>query len=238
MTASAEKMLRVRFRIDGMLKHKTDLPLFLAGSLITRLRAISQMDLEMLGFSPANLALYKQILEIPSGIIMATGPSGSGKSTTVYASLRNMNVSDKKIVPVSDCAFTRCTAHEGGIFLYNSQDVLANCTFEHCRAGVSGGGLYVIGGAGIHASAAELDRCTFERCTTRHIHGGGFLCAESDPLISACRFLGCSAGRGGGIYRDSSSAPRVVNTTFTGCTPHETNFTATGAASGNRDRFL
>jgi type IV pilus assembly protein PilB len=146
-----ENMLRVRFRVDGMLKHKTDLPLFLAGSLITRLRAISQMDLEdrrkhadgrlsvqvfnrrydlrvstyhsfhgesvairilpnqsnlmdleMLGFSPANLALFKQILEVPSGIIMATGPSGSGKSTTVYASLRNLNATDKKIVTVED----------------------------------------------------------------------------------------------------------------------------------------
>jgi type IV pilus assembly protein PilB len=146
-----ENMLRVRYRIDGMLKHKTDLPLFLTGPLMTRLRAVSQMDLddrrkhsdgrlsvqvfnrrydlrvasyasfagesvairilpnqsnlmdlEMLGFSPANLQLYRQILGIPSGIIMSTGPSGSGKSTTVYASLRHLNAGEAKIVTVED----------------------------------------------------------------------------------------------------------------------------------------
>ncbi|HEY5995767.1 MAG TPA: GspE/PulE family protein [Candidatus Deferrimicrobiaceae bacterium] len=146
-----ENMLRVRYRVDGVLKHKTDLPLFLAHKLMTRLRAISQMDLddrrkhadgrlavqvfnrrydlrvaaygsyhgesiairilpnqsnlmdlEMLGFSPANLQMYRQILNIPSGIIMSTGPSGSGKSTTVYASLRYLNGPGCKIVTVED----------------------------------------------------------------------------------------------------------------------------------------
>jgi hypothetical protein len=152
-----------------------------------------------------------------------------------------------KNVPVTGCAFHRCSAHEGGgVFLYNSQAVLSNCSFEHCRAGASGGGFYCLGGApafrdcsfkdcaadlgggggGFHASHAEVERCVFERCATRHIHGGGLLCAESDPVVSGCRFLACSAGReSGGIHVDASSAPRLVNATFTACTPTDGNFT-------------
>ena len=146
-----ENMLRVRYRIDGVLYHKTDLPLFVAPNLISRLKALcgldisdrrrhqdgrlgarimnkgfdlristyasingesvsmrilpSQsklMDIDMLGFSPAVLSLYKNILDIPSGIIMIAGPSNSGKTTTLYASLRYLNNMDRKIVTVED----------------------------------------------------------------------------------------------------------------------------------------
>lgn len=146
-----ENMLRVRYRVDGMLKHKTDLPLFLGTTLAARLKAIchmdtnerrrhqdgrlsvevfnrrydlrvatfaslngesisirllrnqsQMMDLEMIGLSPANLRVYKQILNIPAGIIMSCGPSGAGKTTTMYASLRHMNTLDKKIITVED----------------------------------------------------------------------------------------------------------------------------------------
>jgi len=146
-----ENMLRVRYRIDGVLYHKTDLPLFIAPNLISRLKALcgldisdrrrhqdgrlgarimnkgfdlristyasingeslsmrilpSQsklMDIDMLGFSPAVLSLYKNLLDIPSGIIIVAGPSNSGKTTTLYASLRYLNNMDRKIVTVED----------------------------------------------------------------------------------------------------------------------------------------
>ena len=146
-----ENILRVRYRIDGMLKHKTDLPLTLGTTMMNRIKAISRMevdqgrrhqdgrlgvqaynrrydlrvatyqsfhgeslsirilpgqshlmDLEMIGLSPSNLQVFKQILSIPSGIIMATGPAGSGKSTTIYAAIRYLNTMDKKIVTVED----------------------------------------------------------------------------------------------------------------------------------------
>ena len=146
-----ENMLRVRYRIDGVLYHKTDLPLFVAPNLVSRLKALcgldisdrrrhqdgrlgarimnkgfdlristyasingesvsmrilpSQsklMDIDMLGFSPAVLSLYKNILDIPSGIIMIAGPSNSGKTTTLYASLRYLNNMERKIVTVED----------------------------------------------------------------------------------------------------------------------------------------
>ncbi len=146
-----ENMLRVRYRIDGLLKHKTDLPAFLGATLISRIKAISRMeidqlrkhqdgrlaveafnrrydlrvatyasfhgeslsmrllpnqshlmDLEMIGFSPSNLRIFKQILNIPSGIAMVTGPAGAGKSTTVYAALRLLNTAERKILTVED----------------------------------------------------------------------------------------------------------------------------------------
>lgn len=146
-----ENIVRVRYRVDGVLKHKTDIPLFLGATLASRIKAISNMeidqlrkhqdgrlevhafnrrydlrvatyasfngeslsirilpnqsnllDLEMLGFSAANLRVFRQIINIPSGIIMATGPTGSGKSTTVYAALRYLNSLDRKIVTVED----------------------------------------------------------------------------------------------------------------------------------------
>ncbi len=146
-----ENMLRVRYRVDGVLKHKTDLPLSLGATLVSRIKAICRMeiddrrrhqdgrlevqafnrrydlrvatyssfngesisirilpnqsnllDLDMLGFSPSVLGVFKQILTVPTGIIMATGPNGAGKSTTIYASLRFLNALDKKIVTVED----------------------------------------------------------------------------------------------------------------------------------------
>jgi type IV pilus assembly protein PilB len=146
-----ENMLRVRYRIDGVLYHKTDLPLFIAPTLVSRLKALcgldisdrrkhqdgrmgarimnkgfdlristyasingesvsirilptqsKLMDIDMLGFSPAVLSLYKNILDIPSGVIMIAGPSNSGKTTTLYASLRYLNNMDRKIVTVED----------------------------------------------------------------------------------------------------------------------------------------
>jgi type IV pilus assembly protein PilB len=146
-----ENMLRVRYRIDGLLKHKTDLPAFLGATLVSRIKAISRMeidqlrkhqdgrlaveafnrrydlrvatyasfhgeslslrilpnqsnlmDLEMIGFSPSNLRIFKQILNFPSGIAMITGPAGTGKSTTVYAALRYLNSADRKILTVED----------------------------------------------------------------------------------------------------------------------------------------
>lgn len=146
-----ENILRVRYRVDGLLQHKTDLPFHLGATLVSRIKALSGldiddrrhnqdgrlgaqvlnkrydlristyasingeavamrilptqsnlMDLDMLGFSPANLALMKQLLFIPSGILMVTGPSGAGKSTTMYAALRLLNSMDRKIVTVED----------------------------------------------------------------------------------------------------------------------------------------
>jgi len=146
-----ENMLRVRYRIDGILRHKTDLPLHMASALSSRIKAVSGMDvtdkrkhqdgrlgarvmnkafdlrisayaslsgeaitirilpkqsilmdIDMIGLSPRNLTIFKNMLKIPSGTVMVTGPSGCGKTTTLYAALHFLNDREKKIITVED----------------------------------------------------------------------------------------------------------------------------------------
>jgi type II secretion system protein E len=60
------------------------------------------IDLERLGLSQDNIALMREILTRPHGIMLVTGPTGSGKSTTLYASLSEINKTDRKIITIED----------------------------------------------------------------------------------------------------------------------------------------
>lgn len=146
-----ENRLRVRYRVDGLLRHKTDLPLYMASNLFNRIKAAAGMDIadrrknqdgrisaqimkkdydlristyysilgesltirvlprqlvmidiEMLGFSPANLIHLKRILHMPSGILLTTGPNGTGKTTTLYAATNYLIGMDKKVITIED----------------------------------------------------------------------------------------------------------------------------------------
>jgi general secretion pathway protein E len=44
----------------------------------------------------------RTLLELPNGIILATGPTGSGKTTTLYTALTHLNLVDRKIITVED----------------------------------------------------------------------------------------------------------------------------------------
>ena len=59
-------------------------------------------SLEDLGLSPAIHDRWKQLIELPHGMILVTGPTGSGKTTTLYASLAAINKLDTNIVTVED----------------------------------------------------------------------------------------------------------------------------------------
>ncbi|SMC21605.1 type IV pilus assembly protein PilB [Desulfacinum hydrothermale DSM 13146] len=146
-----ENRVRVRYRIDGIVHHRTDLPIALAPRLISRLKALCALDiaekkrpqdgriqarvmnkefdlrvstyvsmhgetvvirilprestlidLNALGFNPANLQTYKEILDYPQGVILVTGPTGSGKTTTLYASINYLNSMERVIMTVED----------------------------------------------------------------------------------------------------------------------------------------
>lgn len=60
------------------------------------------LDFEALGFSGKHLRQFKEVLALPHGIILITGPTGSGKSTTLYAALKQLNTSERKIITVED----------------------------------------------------------------------------------------------------------------------------------------
>lgn len=59
-------------------------------------------SLEKLGFNPASVSLFRNIIKKPHGIIFITGPTGSGKTTTLYACLNEINSSKRKIITIED----------------------------------------------------------------------------------------------------------------------------------------
>ena len=62
----------------------------------------STLPLPMLGFTEANLTLYRKVIRQPYGMILHCGPTGSGKSMTLYAALNEINSPDVVIRTVED----------------------------------------------------------------------------------------------------------------------------------------
>jgi type IV pilus assembly protein PilB len=58
--------------------------------------------LDQLGMSPRNLAMVREALAKPYGLILITGPTGSGKSTTLYSMLNELNREKENIVSLED----------------------------------------------------------------------------------------------------------------------------------------
>jgi len=59
-------------------------------------------DLRGLGLSRKMLTSYEKVFRRPYGTVLVTGPTGSGKSTTLYATLGELNATEKNIVTVED----------------------------------------------------------------------------------------------------------------------------------------
>jgi type II secretion system protein E len=55
-----------------------------------------------LGMGPAMLETFDGMLRRPHGIVLVTGPTGSGKTTTLYAALKHVYTSAKKIITIED----------------------------------------------------------------------------------------------------------------------------------------
>ena len=62
----------------------------------------STLPLAALGFTEANLAVYRRVIRQPYGMILHCGPTGSGKSTTLYAMLSMLNDPGRKLVTIED----------------------------------------------------------------------------------------------------------------------------------------
>jgi general secretion pathway protein E len=70
--------------------------------LLDRAQAVSNFDLDKLGFSGENLRKLDRLIRQSHGIILATGPTGSGKTTTLYAALSRINSPEKNIITIED----------------------------------------------------------------------------------------------------------------------------------------
>ncbi len=58
--------------------------------------------LDMMGLSPKNLALVRDAINTPYGLILVTGPTGSGKSTTLYAMLNELDREKRNVISLED----------------------------------------------------------------------------------------------------------------------------------------
>jgi general secretion pathway protein E len=79
-------------------------PTLYGENVVLRVLDRSSIELEFpkLGFDAAFERDFLALLEQPNGILLVTGPTGSGKTTTLYASLRHLNVPEKKLFTVED----------------------------------------------------------------------------------------------------------------------------------------
>ena len=67
-------------------------------------------DLRGLGFFRKMLRSYEAVFRRPHGTILVTGPTGSGKSTTLYATLGELNATERNIVTARPRWSTGCAA--------------------------------------------------------------------------------------------------------------------------------
>jgi type IV pilus assembly protein PilB len=147
----AEKGVRLRYRIDGVLSEEKVLPKKVLAPLSSRFKIISRLDIterrvpqdgrislkvgertvdfrvstmpskygekivirildkeaqvfgldKLISHGP-TLALVRQMIRKPYGIIYVTGPTGSGKTTTLYSALAELNSPDVNILTAED----------------------------------------------------------------------------------------------------------------------------------------
>lgn len=60
------------------------------------------LNLDILGFSSAELARLRRFSREPYGMFLVTGPTGSGKTTTLYAVLSEIKNPEDKIITIED----------------------------------------------------------------------------------------------------------------------------------------
>ncbi|MBN9414829.1 hypothetical protein ABS71_19425 [bacterium SCN 62-11] len=68
--------------------------------LLSRDRGVP--SLSDLGFDARTLRRYQELCSKSHGILLVTGPTGAGKSTTLYATLRGVATSDRKVATLED----------------------------------------------------------------------------------------------------------------------------------------
>ena len=80
------------------------IPTLYGESVVIRLldKENAVLDFAQLGFAGKQAEQFMEVLAQPHGIILITGPTGSGKSTSLYAALKQLNTSARKIITVED----------------------------------------------------------------------------------------------------------------------------------------
>ena len=67
-----------------------------------QIAADQKLTIDLLGFTPADVAFIRRMAQLPYGLFLVTGPTGSGKTTTLYGVLSEVNTGLDKIVTIED----------------------------------------------------------------------------------------------------------------------------------------
>jgi type IV pilus assembly protein PilB len=80
------------------------LPTMFGESVVIRVldRTNVGLDLNKIGMDPDTLAVFREIIHKPNGIVLCTGPTGSGKTTTLYSAVNELNEITEKIITTED----------------------------------------------------------------------------------------------------------------------------------------
>jgi type IV pilus assembly protein PilB len=95
---------KVKFENKEVDFRVSDLPTTFGQKFVLRALDKSNLSigLDKLGFSEAPLAIFKEAVARPFGMILVTGPTGSGKSTTLYSVLNQLNTPERNIITIED----------------------------------------------------------------------------------------------------------------------------------------
>jgi type II secretory ATPase GspE/PulE/Tfp pilus assembly ATPase PilB-like protein len=61
-----------------------------------------KFDLRQIGMEQDTYTTFRELIDLPHGIVLVTGPTGSGKTTTLYSALIEINTPDVKIITTED----------------------------------------------------------------------------------------------------------------------------------------
>jgi general secretion pathway protein E/type IV pilus assembly protein PilB len=80
------------------------IPMIHGEGMVMRILDKSAMvfELKKLGMEESTYRVYRELIDIPHGIVLVTGPTGCGKTTTLYSSLLEINRPDIKIITTED----------------------------------------------------------------------------------------------------------------------------------------
>ena len=67
-----------------------------------QIAADEKLNVDHLGFAPADAAFIRRMALAPYGLFLVTGPTGSGKTTTLYGVLSEVNTGLDKIITIED----------------------------------------------------------------------------------------------------------------------------------------
>lgn len=106
----AEKRLpqdgRIKLRITGreIDVRVSIIPMIYGEGVVLRLLDKERMvfRLDNVGLDQGLLSTFRELIQVPHGIVLVTGPTGSGKTSTLYSALNEIKDPETKIITVED----------------------------------------------------------------------------------------------------------------------------------------